>query len=171
MTDKRSETCLYPFVELSDRDEYPDGTKFEVIHTHDGRGAGIRTRTPFERGERLCKVSGQIVASRRLHTLQINENVHLYDPHFTGLLLHSCDPNVFLNMVDMELWALKHIEPGELLTMDYASTETVLSRQFACQCGAPNCRGWIAGSKESPHRPDGTLTAVIGDTATICEAH
>ncbi|WP_259753663.1 lysine methyltransferase [Pseudomonas sp. GCEP-101] len=143
-----SDFSIYPFGELSLENCYPSTTDFQVISTGDGRGVGIKSLRQIRRGHLLCKVSGQLLASRRLHTLEINEAVHMYDPHFTGLLLHSCDPNVFLDMASLELWALKDIVRGDLLCMDYAVTEGTLMRQFACQCGSPNCRLWITGSKE-----------------------
>jgi hypothetical protein len=82
------------------------------------------------------------------HTLQITPNLHLYDPHFSGLLLHSCDPLVLLDMNTLEIWALQDIEKGQALTMDYASTEDLLFRQFPCVCGSINCRSWVTGRKE-----------------------
>ena len=38
-----------------------------------------------------------------------------------------------------------------LLTIDYAETEDVLYRQFACHCGASVCRHWITGRHEAPN--------------------
>ncbi len=143
--------AIYPFTELDSADGYPLTTHFQVIHTQDGRGAGIRALSPFRRGHLMARVSGQLTASRRLHTLQINVHSHLFDPHFCGLLLHSCDPNVRLDMSSFELWALRDIAVGEILHMDYASTEDILVRQFECRCGAANCRKWITGAKELPN--------------------
>jgi hypothetical protein len=158
---QQSNHCLYPYIEISTADGYPSNETLSVIQTDDGRGAGIAARKAFKRGEFISRVSGHLLSTRRLHTLQINDNVHLYDPYFSGLLLHSCDPNVLLNMADLELWALKDIAVEDLLTMDYASTEHVLMRQFQCQCGAPNCRGWITGSKEVPQVS--TESALMGE--------
>lgn len=76
----------------------------------------------------------------------------MYDPYFTGYLLHSCDPNVSLNMRNRKLTALKFIEAGCFLYMDYAETEDVLFKQFACSCESPACRGWITGRREAPHQ-------------------
>ena len=140
--------CLYPFIELDGHGNYPTSANFEIIHTSDGRGAGIRVLRAFSRGQQISRVSGHVIASRRLHTLQITPYAHLYDPYFSGLLLHSCNPNVFLDMGQFELWALRDIPAGDLLMMDYASTEDILMRQFQCQCGSAGCRGWITGSKE-----------------------
>jgi hypothetical protein len=142
---------IYPFSELDAGDLYPMTSDFQVIHTQDGRGAGLRALSAFKRGHLMAKVSGYLLASRRLHTLQINAHTHLYDPHFTGLLLHSCQPNVRLDMASFELWALRDIGQNEMLTMDYASTEDILMRQFECCCGSTNCRRWITGAKELPN--------------------
>ncbi|MCW7538712.1 SET domain-containing protein-lysine N-methyltransferase [Aquabacterium sp. A7-Y] len=142
---------FYPYADLDPREGYPSTSDFQVIQTQDGRGAGIRAVRGFKRAEMMARVSGQLLSSRRLHTLQINPQSHLFDPYFCGLLLHSCDPNTRLDMVAFELWALRDISAGEVLTMDYATTEDVLMRQFACRCGAPSCRRWIAGAKERPN--------------------
>lgn len=96
-------------------------------------------------------MSGLLVSRRRLHTLQILPDVHMYDPRFAGLLLHSCNPNVFLDMSELWLWSLARIDEGDCLTMDYASTEQKLYRQFACRCGSYNCHGWITGYDEPPN--------------------
>lgn len=144
----RANPCLYNFADLLTRQNYPSSQQFEVIYTEDGRGAGIKTKVAFESRTRLCKISGHALVERRLHTLQISPRIHLYDPWFTGLLLHSCDPNVFLDMGYLELWSVQAIAAKTLLTMDYSTTEDVLFQQFACQCGAGNCRGWITGSQE-----------------------
>ena len=142
---------LYPSSDITVENGYPSPKSFQIVQTDDGRGVGVRALIGFRRGSMIARVSGQVISTCRLHTLQINSQTHLYDPHFSGLLLHSCDPNVRLDMSVFELWALRDIATGEMLTMDYASTEDVLMRQFACQCGAPGCRRWVTGAKELPN--------------------
>lgn len=93
-------------------------------------------------------MSGITVPYILQHTLQITPFLHLYDPRFTGLLLHSCDPLVSLDMNKLEIWALQDIEKGVALTMDYAQTEDKLFKQFPCACEAINCRRWVTGRKE-----------------------
>jgi len=148
--------CLYPFAALLTEHGYPCARNFQVVRTRNGRGAGIKTRTAFDSRVRIAKVSGHALRERRLHTMQISSYIHLYDPWFSGLLLHSCNPNVFLDISELELWSILPIPRGTLLTMDYASTEDVLFQQFACQCGELNCRGWITGKTE-PLNADGQL--------------
>ena len=142
---------IYPEKQLSTRMGYPSRRDFEVRQTTNGRDNGIVARRRFAPLERMCRVSGLIVSRRRLHTLQILPDIHMYDPRFAGLLQHSCSPNVFLDMSELWLWALTTIEEGDCLTMDYASTEQKLYRQFACRCGSSNCHGWITGYDEPPN--------------------
>ncbi|MBH3424318.1 MULTISPECIES: SET domain-containing protein-lysine N-methyltransferase [Pseudomonas] len=139
---------LYPFAALLAKKGYPSSRHFEVVRTRNGRGTGIKAKVAFDSRIRIAKISGYALGERRLHTLQMSSRIHLYDPWFSGLLLHSCDPNVFLDISELELWSIQAIHPGTLLTMDYATTEDVLFRQFPCRCGAGNCRGWITGMKE-----------------------
>ena len=140
---------LYPFP-LPDGAGYPDSVDFEVVSTDDGKGRGLYARRAFSRGDLIARVTGIVVPTVMQHTLQISPVSHLYDPYFSGMLLHSCDPNTHLDMQHFELWAAKDVAVGEALTMDYATTEDVLFRQFACKCGAPNCRGWVTGRREAP---------------------
>ncbi|WP_445571321.1 lysine methyltransferase [Pseudomonas sp. E102] len=149
--DSKTRDCIYPGKQFSPRQGYPSVRDFEVRQTNAGRGNGIIARKPFAPMTRMCRVSGLLISRRRLHTLQLLPDVHMYDPHFAGLLLHSCNPNVFLDMSELWLWSLTDIREGDRLTMDYASTERKLYRQFACRCGSSNCHGWITGYDESPN--------------------
>jgi hypothetical protein len=84
-------------------------------------------------------------------TIQISPTLHMHDRWFCRLLLHSCEPNVVIDMAAMEAWAARSIQAGDYLSIDYAATEDVLGRQFACHCGSPRCRGWISGRREGPN--------------------
>jgi D-alanine-D-alanine ligase len=56
---------------------------------------------------------------------------------------HSCDPNTAyegLNVV-----ALRNIQQGEELTLNYASFLDEYMEPFNCRCGAANCCGWVTG--------------------------
>lgn len=54
---------------------------------------------------------------------------------------HSCAPNARLDIRNgrVEFYALRAIDPGEELTVDYG--ETHHQGRLACRCGAPNCVG------------------------------
>ncbi len=141
---------LYPDeYGLNPEDGYPKEEDFTVCRREDGKGIGVYTKKPFKRGEMVARITGNIVPHLGQHTLQITPTTHLYDQYFTGYLLHSCSPNIFLDMKEFEIWALRDIDKGQSLTMDYASTEDVLFAQFPCLCETPNCRYWITGRKET----------------------
>lgn len=133
---------------LDPNDGYPQKVDFTVCRREDGKGVGVYTKKAIDRGALVARITGNIVPKITQHTLQITPTTHLYDPYFTGYLLHSCSPNIYLDMTEFEIWALRDIEAGQALTMDYASTEDILFNQFPCLCGTPNCRHWITGRKE-----------------------
>ncbi|KAB0521022.1 MULTISPECIES: SET domain-containing protein-lysine N-methyltransferase [Pseudomonas] len=138
---------LYPFKSTLGQG-YPTDRQFEVVHNIQGVGVGVKARVAFDSRVCIAKISGYALSERRLHTLQLSSRIHLYDCWFSGLLSHSCKPNVFLDLHYLEVWTLHEIQADTLLTVDYAMTEDVLFRQFACQCGELNCRGWITGRDE-----------------------
>lgn len=142
---------VYPFAELPLHLGFPSLADFEILSNDKGTPMAIAALREFPRISRICRVSGHLLPYRSRHTRQLAPDVHVYDPRFCGLLRHSCDPNVFLDMSELWLWALKDIQKGDWLSMDYAATEDKLLRQFACHCGSHNCRGWITGYDEAPN--------------------
>lgn len=67
-----------------------------------------------------------------------------------ALINHSCEPNCGL-YGQLGLVALRDIQAGEELTIDYAMAGTVLD-DFDCACGAASCRGRI--TREDHLRPE-----------------
>lgn len=78
--------------------------------------------------------------------LQLNTN-----SKFNSTINHACDPNVYIDG-QVILRALRDIEPGEELYVDYA---TCIDREGIvferCQCGSQNCRGTITGKDWEKH--------------------
>ncbi len=112
-------------------------------------GIGIYTLHYYERGECIGQFLARPSHEISQHTLQRSPHDHMEDPYFVGYLLHSCDPNVVVDMHQQKVFCLKDIQAGEPLFMDYASTEDTLFKQFSCACDAPNCRHWITGRNET----------------------
>ncbi len=56
---------------------------------------------------------------------------------------HSCAPNARLTIHGgrIEFYALKAIEPGLEITVNYGQTHH--EGTLACRCGAPGCAGWL----------------------------
>lgn len=64
------------------------------------------------------------------------------DPQDWKPLNHSCDPNVWLDGLNVA--ARRDVADGEELTIDYA-TFCIDSEAFDCQCGTTDCRGRVTG--------------------------
>jgi SET domain-containing protein len=56
---------------------------------------------------------------------------------------HSCEPNIGMDG-QINYIAMRDIEPGEELCLDYAMAMTT-NYKLACNCGADSCRGKITG--------------------------
>ena len=154
-----------------------------------GRGAFAVRR--IRRGTRIIEYTGEIItdeeADRRYddekmdrhHTFLFAVDVnHVIDGARRGNLSrfinHSCDPNCEAVIEENRVYidALRTIQPGEELVYDYqyerdGEPDESWDRLYACECGAPNCRGSIlkpekkkrvraksgAGAKKSKRRP------------------
>jgi len=134
---------------------FPQSSDFAVVLKDEASGQGVISYRAFKPGEIIAKIAGEVIPEIRQHTLQITPDKHLFDPYFSGYFLHSCSPNISLDMEKMTVTALKPILANTYLYMDYAQTEDVLFKQFPCSCGAKNCRGWITGKAET--RPENEM--------------
>lgn len=142
---------LYP-SELGSDPLFPRAEDFAVVLKDNTTGKGVITYRSFQKGEIIAKIARIVVPDIRQHTLQLSPTEHNFDPYFSGYFLHSCAPNVSVDMERMTVTALEDIPAGSFIYMDYAETEDYLFRQFPCSCGAPNCRGWITGKLELPYQ-------------------
>jgi len=127
---------------------FPKASDFEVVYKDERSGKGVITYRAFKRGQVIAHMSGEIINEIRQHTLQVTPDRHLFDPYFSGYFLHSCAPNISLDMSNLTVTALRNIPANSYLYMDYAQTEDHLFKEFPCSCGASNCRGWISGKKD-----------------------
>lgn len=135
---------LYP-ARFGNDPLFPQSTDFSVVFKDEMTGLGVVSYRSFRAGEVIAKMAGEVVEDIRQHTLQISPREHLFDTHFSGYFLHSCEPNISLDMSSMLVTALRDISAGDFLYMDYAETEDHLFKQFPCSCGTASCRGWIGG--------------------------
>lgn len=98
-------------------------------------------------GERITNAEANRRASRRkLRICAINDRWSLDGSrggNGTHYINHSCEPNAFMKILYGHILfiALRDIQPGEEITIDYEST--LHSNDKRCVCGAPSCRGTI----------------------------
>ncbi len=82
----------------------------------------------------------------RRYAYPVSKNVFLLwddDPSGWAPQNHSCDPNT--EYIGLNVVAIRNINKGEELTLNYASFLDENMEPFQCQCGASNCRGLITG--------------------------
>ncbi|MGJ8663293.1 MAG: SET domain-containing protein-lysine N-methyltransferase [Marinicella sp.] len=140
---------LYP-SEFGNDPLFPQSKDFKIEFKNFITGDGVVCLRSFKKGEHLAKLAGEIVKSIRPHSFQISTKKHLNDKYFIGHFIHSCDPNTEINTKELLATAIKDIEPGSYISIDYTKTEDYLFRQFKCNCGAKKCKKIIAGKKETP---------------------
>tara|TARA_B110000971_G_scaffold1692_1_gene1861 strand:+ start:3095 stop:3562 length:468 start_codon:yes stop_codon:yes gene_type:complete len=140
---------LYP-KNFGDNPLFPQASDFRVISKDQSTGYGVLATRHFSAEALVAVIAGDIVSDILQHTLQISTGKHLLDRYFTGYLLHSCSPNISVDMASMTVTAFRDIPANTFLYMDYAQTEEILYKQFHCSCGSHACRGWITGSLEMP---------------------
>jgi len=126
----------------------PTREKFKISHINEGVGEGVVSLVEFKTGEVLFACTGFITEEVTQFSLQLAEGVHLHDPYFYGKLLHSCDPNTYVDLKTRRFIALKPIAANEFVTLDYTQTEDFLFRGFYCDCGASNCKGHVVGRRQ-----------------------
>ena len=134
---------------------HPPYQKFEVaVRRSPIDGFGVFALEPVPKWHKIGEVRGESItiaeARRRAAMLERIMIVEISskkaidlakstDPmRFTN---HSCQPNGQLRVHEgrIEFYALRHIEPGEEITVDYG--ETHHEGRLTCRCGAPGCIG------------------------------
>ena len=115
---------------------------FATIHFHRGK------KIAEYRGERISDLEAQKRACKRriLRICDIDGRWSLDGArggNGTHYINHSCQPNAYMRTLygHVLFFALRDIEPGEEITIDYEST--LHSDDKRCICGAPSCRGTI----------------------------
>ena len=118
-------------------------------------GKGCFSLTSFKRGHKIAEYTGQKITNaeanrrasrRKLRICAINNRWSLDGSrggNGTHYINHSCEPNAFMKILYNHILfiALRDIQPGEEITIDYEST--LHSNKKRCICGAPSCRGTI----------------------------
>jgi len=100
------------------------------------------------RGSPLLRISGPTLPAPDRDTIQTEEACHISsEGGLWGGVAHSCAPNCLIDFDTWTICAARKIEAGERLSYDYLTTEWELAEPFDCNCGAPTCRGRIAGFK------------------------
>ena len=124
----------------------------EIIHNTVSNQKSLHAMIPFKSGELISKFSaGDIYKEPNYLTVQRGVDEHItLRPEFLQYINHSCNPNVFFDTTNMEIIAIRDIEPNEEFSFFYPSTELDMAQPFICYCGTKNCLQNIKGAKYIP---------------------
>ncbi len=143
-------------------------------------GRGVFATRAIPAGDTIFEYVGEVItweeALRRHphdptdphHTFYFHiDDGHVIDGKHKGnssrWINHSCAPNCEADQTDdgrVFVKALRDLEPGEELCYDYGLIiderhTPALKKQFACHCGADQCRGTMLAPKRRKSRPAG----------------
>ena len=134
-------------------------------------GKGVYALAPLAKGETIIEYTGEVITWKQAlsrhpsnpddpnHTFFFHiDDKHVIDAGVGGnaarWINHACNPNCEADEVDGRVFikALRRIAPGEELFYDYGLTiddryTPKLKREYACRCGARNCRGTMLAPK------------------------
>jgi hypothetical protein len=121
-------------------------------------GQGLFARVAIARGEIVAAKGGHVLTGSEWAALepalgaadiQIAEDLFIApvrEDHRPGSMLytnHSCDPNLAIQG-QIVLVAMRDIDAGEELTIDWATTDDG-DHRMTCRCDSPRCRGTVTG--------------------------
>jgi D-alanine-D-alanine ligase len=118
-----------------------DIVKGEIIFNGEGRSQRIITKRYVEKNW-----NEEEKMHFRRYAYPVSEELFILwdeDPSEWAPQNHSCSPNCDFD--GLNILAIKNINIGQELTLDYARFLDENMEPFECRCGAPNCRGEISG--------------------------
>ena len=132
--------------------QYRDYADDDVTVRSTKCGKGVFAARQFLPGELVMEITGQLQPTRNYggscYAMELNEKWSLEPTIPAAYLNHSCSPNcelLPLTKYSLGLLALCNIEPASEVTFDYQwDAFDWIPR---CQCGAPNCRGWVVAAE------------------------
>ncbi|MBC7911481.1 MAG: SET domain-containing protein-lysine N-methyltransferase [Pyrinomonadaceae bacterium] len=119
-------------------------------------GKGCFATVHFPRRKKIAEYAGEKISNaeaerravgrRKLRICGVDEYYSLDGArggNGTHYINHSCQPNSFVSILygHILFYALRDINPGEEITVDYELTLHPDTKR--CSCGAMNCRGKI----------------------------
>ncbi len=127
-------------------------------------GQGVFAQRRFAAGDVIGEILGEVIDDPDYSTrygMDLGGTLTLEPAPPFRFLNHSCQPNCELFQWTSEdgedeeedwsrrMWlaAIRDIEPGEEMTIDYAWPADAA---IPCLCNASNCRGWIVDTAELP---------------------
>ncbi|MCC2658596.1 MAG: hypothetical protein K0Q76_3704 [Panacagrimonas sp.] len=109
-------------------------------------GSALFAKRAFVAGEVIAMFDDAPFAEQSYLTVQVGPGQHV-QLDVLSHLNHSCDPNTVIDTTARTVVAARDVQPGEILSFFYPSTEWEMDRPFICQCGAADCIKIVAGAR------------------------
>lgn len=119
------------------------------------QGRGLFAGRDFVKNEKVYEYeAGRLVKIGEVSSLSVYDRDHMdtVDEDTFEIMKppachinHSCDPNIIEDKDSRIGYALRPIEVGEELTIDYR-IRSAEDWRFDCHCGAKNCSGIVIGN-------------------------
>ncbi len=164
---------MYPMTKTAqDADSGKNGGKRRIQVRRSGvHGKGVFALRPIAAGETIVEYKGEVISWKealRRHPHDPDDPNHTFffhiddkrvidagvDGNAARWINHACDPNCEADEQDGRVFikALRKLREGEELFYDYGLTidepyTKKLKREYACRCGAANCRGTMLAPK------------------------
>jgi cyanophycin synthetase len=137
-------------------------------------GHSVYASKAFERGDVMLNAWGPYTETRSRHSIQVDEDRHIIPGTPLRFFNHSCEPNCGLvircGVEQIEVHALRPIQPGDELTLDYNTFEAEVEFIAGpCLCTSQNCRGGVRGYKHLPHKLRSAYGIYIAEYLRIAE--
>lgn len=127
--------------------------KLEIREEKTIEGRGMFAVQPIAQGEVVTIWGGDVVPTavfkdlpehQKRQSAQVAEDFYLVSskPGPGDFINHSCNANAGLRG-QIVIEAMRDIAAGEEVCIDYAMCDSTPGEDFACSCGAANCRGTV----------------------------
>jgi len=114
------------------------------------KGRTLLVSRNIAKGEVILKMKGTMknAINSSPQSVQIDEDKFIdSEYHYADdYINHSCNPNIWLNIINMNYIALRNIKKGEEIARNYLTTEYD-SCDFKCKCSSKSCLKHIRGFK------------------------
>lgn len=143
---------------------YTDKTTSHVfLIARNKTGKGVYAGQFFLKGQEIIEFQGEIYPRNALpdevdnatdRFLQIDYDFFIGpSDEIDDLINHNCEPNAgmrFTKDLRVKVVALKNIDHGDEITIDYSTTSLDHNWSFKCLCKSLNCRGTIGDFRSLP---------------------
>jgi uncharacterized protein len=150
----------------------PEKSSLIQVRRSGVHGRGVYARVPIRKGQRIIEYTGKIISWDQANAEEPHDPENPHHTFYFGLengrevidakrggnearwINHSCAPNCETNERNGRVFihALRKLQAGEELFYDYSlqideRRTKRLEREYACHCGARNCRGTMLEPK------------------------